>query len=73
MQESVTYQKILREGRVEGARRFLRRFGTERFHEPDAATVAAIEEIRDIDRLEALADRLLDPGVRGWNDLLGSA
>jgi hypothetical protein len=77
MQESVTYQKILRdgrgEGRVEEARRLLLELGAERFHEPDATIVKAIGEIEDIDRLEALCKRILNPDVRDWNDLLGSA
>jgi hypothetical protein len=33
-------------------------------------TVAAIEAIQDIDRLEALGERILDPGIRDWDDLL---
>jgi hypothetical protein len=73
MQESVTYQKILRDGRVEEARRLLLMQGTERFHEPDAATVATIEGIRDIDRLEALCKRILKQDVRYWNELLTPA
>ena len=61
MQESTTYQRILSEGRNEGrdegriteARRMLLRQGTKRFGDPDPATVAALEVIEDIDRLEA--------------------
>jgi hypothetical protein len=71
MQESTTYQKILRdgrdEGRIEEARGLLLRQGSRRFGEPDATTVATIEGIRDIDRLEALCDRFVDPSVRDWN------
>jgi predicted transposase YdaD len=81
MQESVTYQKILKdgrsegliEGRVEEARRLLLELGAERYHEPDAATLAAIAGIRDIDRLEALCKRILNPDVHDWSELLGPA
>jgi hypothetical protein len=77
MQESVTYLMILAKGRTEGrveeARRILYRQGAVRFHKPDAATIAAIERIRDPDQLEALCVRLVDPDVRGWNDLLASS
>jgi hypothetical protein len=70
MRESTTYQAILREGRITGEQQLLLRLGTKRFGEPDATTVAAIEAIQDIDRLEALGERILDPGVRDWDDLL---
>ena len=70
MRESTTYQAILREGRITGEQQLLLRQGTKRFGEPDATTVAAIEAIQDIDRLGALGERILDPGVRDWDDLL---
>ena len=83
LRESTTYQAILREGRAEGrtegraegriaeAQRLLLRQGTRRFLEPGAEAVAALEAIRDIERLEALGDRILDPDIRDWGDLLG--
>jgi len=87
MQESTTYQAILREGRHEGliegrnegliegrineAQRLVLRQGTKRFGEPDAATVAALQAIRDVERLETVGERILDPDVRDWNSLLG--
>ena len=70
MQESTTYQKILRDGRIQGEQRLLLLWGTQRFGEPDDATVAAVEGIRDIDRLEGLAKRILDPEIQSWGDLL---
>jgi len=74
MQESTTYQAIWREvreeGRISGARRMLFRQGTKRFGEPDATTVAALEVIQDIDRRETLGERILDPDLHNWNDLL---
>jgi predicted transposase YdaD len=74
MKESVTYQAILREGRAEGAldevRRVLLLQGENLFGAPpDAKTRAALERIRDVERLEALSLRLLT--ASGWHDLLG--
>jgi predicted transposase YdaD len=77
MHESTTYQAILREGRNEGriaeAQRILLRQGTKRFRKPNSTTAAALEAIQDIDRLEALGERILDPDLQGWDDLLKEA
>ena len=85
MRQSTTYQAILREGwqegrqegrqegKIEGEQKLLLRQGTKRFGEPDAATLAAIEAIQDIDRLEAIGERILDPNIQDWNDLLQTA
>jgi predicted transposase YdaD len=78
MQESTTYQKILREGRKEGllegriseAQRMLLRLGRKKFHDPDAATVAALEAISDLERLETMGERILDSEIRDWTELL---
>jgi hypothetical protein len=67
---STTYQKILRDGRIDGEQKLLLRQGTKRFGEPDPATLAAVEAIRDTDRLEALGERILEPDVESWEDLL---
>ena len=72
MKESVTYQKILREGRAEGraeeAKRILKRLGSKRFGKPEPHIEAAIDAIADLDRLEQLSDRVLE--VTGWEELL---
>jgi predicted transposase YdaD len=81
MQESTTYQAILREGRnagliegrIAGEQRVLIRQGTKKFGPPDAATLAAIEAIRDVERLEALCERMLDSDVRDWRELVQTA
>jgi predicted transposase YdaD len=93
MQESTTYQAILREGRekgreegsekgreegreegrIAGEQRLLIRLGAKRFGEPDASTVTAIEAIQEIDRLEALGERILDPHLLDWKGLLRGA
>jgi predicted transposase YdaD len=75
MQESTTYQALLRKGRDEGLitgeQKILVRQGTKRFGAPDNTVLAAIEAIRDVQQLERLSERILDPDVRDWNSLLG--
>jgi predicted transposase YdaD len=68
MEESVTYQKILKKGRAEEAKRILKRQGARRFGKPDAHIEAAIDAIADLDRLELLSDRVLE--VTAWEELL---
>ena len=92
MQESTTYQAILRkgreqgleearreqsvlgheEGRTEEAQRLLIRQSTKRSGKPDTAISASIEAIRDVERLESLGERVVDPDVRDWDSLLGA-
>ena len=40
---------------------------------PDEATAARIEALDDTGRIEALADRLLEPEVKTWDELLGTS
>jgi predicted transposase YdaD len=72
MEESVTYQAIVRkgreQGRVEEARRLLVLQGESKFGRTDSATLAAIESIDDLGRLEALGVRLVSAG--SWQELL---
>jgi predicted transposase YdaD len=72
MKESVTYQKIVDEGRVEGreeeARVLLLRLGRKRFGPPSPEAEAALAGITAIERLETLSERLLD--VENWEELL---
>jgi hypothetical protein len=87
MKESTTYQRILTEGRQEGlqaglqeglnlgeireARRYLILLATERFGDPNPETLAALEAIRSVERLEALGRRLIsNPNIGAWDDLL---
>ncbi len=74
MHQSTIYERILMEGRVEGrlgeAQRFVRRLGKQKFGEPDPACAAVLDGIQDVDRLEALGDRILLPEVKSWEDLL---
>ena len=73
MHESATYQKILRDGRLTEAKRKLLRLGRKRFRDADAETVAAIEAIKDVDRLETLGERILDPEIHDWAALTANA
>jgi predicted transposase YdaD len=78
MKESTTYQSILTEGRQEGesmgrvreAPRILRLQGMRRFGAPSPAIEAVLEAIDDVDRLEALSVRIVEPDLQGWDDLL---
>jgi hypothetical protein len=75
--EMMTYLTILAKGRGEGrvreAHRLLLRLATRRFGEPDVQTAGRLDAIRDIDHLEALADRLVDPELESWDELLAEA
>ena len=84
MQESTTYQAILREGilkgrdegrdegrvegRVEGETTLIVHLGTMRFGPPDSRFLASLQEIADFDRLKRIAARLLD--AANWEELL---
>src|SRR5581483_9213884 len=72
------YQWIFEQGRLDGvidgrlneARRLVLRQGTRRFGEPDGVVVASVESIHVLDWLEALGERILDPSIKRWDDLL---
>jgi predicted transposase YdaD len=84
MEESTTYQAIIRrgeaigeargqaagraEGRAEEARRMLLLLGQDKFGPPDAATLVAVQAITDIERLEALGRQVRQ--AETWQQLL---
>ncbi|TVS20783.1 MAG: DUF4351 domain-containing protein [Planctomycetaceae bacterium] len=68
MRESVTFQAILEEGRVEELHRMILRQGRRRFGEVDEAVRQRIEAMRDIERLEDLSERLVI--VSSWDELM---
>ena len=78
MKESSTYQAILQEGRTEGeargalaeARKVLRILGTEAFGEPQARTLALIEGVSELDKLEELLKRLRT--AKSWQELFNA-
>jgi hypothetical protein len=73
---TATYRAILAEGvgrgleqgRLTQARSIVLRLGERRFGAPSAETRVAIERIASVERLEALAERVLD--VENWQELL---
>jgi predicted transposase YdaD len=74
MEDSVTYQAIIRKGQAAGrlaeAKAILLRQGRKRFDLPDPASTAALEAITDLDRLERMSERLLE--VTSWQELLAT-
>jgi predicted transposase YdaD len=63
------YPWAINRGKLAEARNMIKRQGQKRFGTtPDAATLAMLESIEDIERLEELGDRLLD--VSNWQELL---
>lgn len=72
MEESTTYQLIVKRGRIQEARAFLLRQGRSKFGVPaDAAVTAALERITDLEHLETLGERLLH--VSNWQELLAES
>jgi hypothetical protein len=69
MKESVTYQAIVQEGRVEEAQRMLLLMGAAILGRADKRAKAAIQAIADVERLEELARRA--PKASSWQELLG--
>lgn len=74
MEDSVTYQAIIRKGAARGAldevKKVLLRQGTRKFGSPTAETTAALQAIPDLPRLERMVDRMFD--AISWDDLLAT-
>jgi predicted transposase YdaD len=70
MRESSTYQAILEEGEAIAFRKVVLSRGRRRWGEPDAATRSALEALTDVQRLEALSERV--DTVSGWQELLAT-
>lgn len=69
MEESTTYQGIIRRGRVEEARQILLQLGEQKFHTlPSATGQERLESIEDVSELEGLLLRLRD--ADSWEELL---
>ena len=76
MKESVAYQAIIAEGEAKGeikgriaeARAILLRLGTKRLGTPPSAMQEKLENIKTLEYLELLTDRILQ--VETWSDLL---
>jgi predicted transposase YdaD len=82
MKESTVYQAILAEGEAKGraegevlgeiaeARRTILRLGEKRFGLPDAAIRKRVRETKDLTKLHALEDRLLE--AESWDELFAT-
>ncbi|MBN9523369.1 hypothetical protein J0H58_33460 [bacterium] len=74
LEDSTTYQWILKKGRAEGraeeARNLVLRAGTRKFGAPPTAAVAALDSVADRERLERMLLAAFD--AAGWDDLLAT-
>jgi len=68
MKDSVTYQEIVNEGKVQGRHDFLLQVCRKKFGPPDEPTMRKLRSIEDVDRLAQLAERIFD--VTSWDELL---
>ncbi len=71
MEESTTYQAIVRKGRLAEARQILLDLGREQFGPGDEATLRTLNAIQDVRRLEKLIKRVLKASC--WQELLPPA
>ena len=71
MEESVTYQKIKRLGRLEEIRLLILRQGKKRFGRSSRKAAQVIEAITDLHVLETMSDRVHE--VDSWDELLADA
>ena len=70
MKESLTYQAIVEEGKVEDRQEVLLQLGRRRFGMPNPTTEMTLRGIADRDRLARLTDALLE--VSSWQELLAT-
>ena len=70
LEDSATYQLIHQRGAIAEAQRILLAQGRKRFGPAAGATETAILGITDRDRLERMAEHVLD--ATGWDDLLAT-
>lgn len=62
-------QKGKIEGKIEGERAIIVRLGRKLFGEPDAATLAKLDSIQSVDRLDEISDRLFT--ASNWTEAIG--
>jgi hypothetical protein len=68
MEESTTYQAIIRKGRLSEARQMVLRLGRKLLGPADETAEAALNAIEDVEQLEELNERVVDVG--SWQELL---
>ncbi len=70
LEDSTTYQGIMRRGEARGRQNGLLEQGRHRFGPPTPQAEAAIRAVADNDRLRRMAERIFD--AAGWDDLLAT-
>ncbi len=74
MQESTAFDEAIEEGESRGeiknSHKLLLRLGRKRFGPPDSATETELTAIKDLERLERLADAILT--AKSWTELLAT-
>lgn len=70
MTESTAYDEAVEEGELKNSHKLLLRIGRKQFGEADAASEAELKSIRDLERLERLADAILT--AKSWQELLAT-
>jgi hypothetical protein len=70
MQETTAWDEMLEEGELRLAYRWLLRQGQRRLGPVDEATEATVRAIRDLDRLDRMADAVLT--ASNWQELLST-
>jgi hypothetical protein len=70
MEESTTYQAIVRKSRLAEARKLVFLIGEDHLGPPSDAVTAAINGLQDLEQLEQLVKRA--PHVASWQELLGT-
>jgi hypothetical protein len=70
VRDSSGYQLILEEGREDEARKIQLRLGRVKFGDPGPEVEAAVQAVRDLDRLERMSEQLLR--VNTWKELLAT-
>jgi hypothetical protein len=68
LEDSTTYQAIIRKGQVKEAHSIILRQGAQRFGQASEQTASIIGAISDQDHLERIIDRILN--ATGWEDLI---
>jgi hypothetical protein len=70
MKESTAFDEAIEEGSISTSHRLLLRQGRKRFGPPDGAAEAELRAIKDIERLERMADAILT--AKSWRELLAT-
>lgn len=68
--ESTAYDEAIEEGELRGSHAVLLRMGRKQFGVPDEATEVGLKSIRDLERLERLADAIFT--AKSWPELLAT-